>query len=309
MSEMVYAPNILHIGSCIRRGDREGERSSLVAVQEGDGTRPPLFWAHDLHGTSLRFRALGRALGADQPLYTFESPFLDPVPPQIFSLSTLARRYVDDLVEAFPEGPYLLGGYSFGGVLAFEMARTLDNLGHDVGLLAVVDVGPGYRGEHYEPQRPPTKPWLGILDPPDPSLSLAEKARYYRGVPPKGLARHAVWRLGLDHYVEPFLFRRDLAETGQIAPRHRVWYAWRKHWELGAKGWNWDAVTYPGRVELIWADESGSTDATMGWGDIAEGGVGIHRVAESHEQMMDEGFVGPTASVVRALIDDATASS
>ena len=187
------------------------------------------------------------------------------------------------------------------------MARTLDDLGHDVGLLAVVDVGPGYRGEHYEPRRPPTKPWLGILDPPDPSLSLADKAKYYRGVPPKGLARHAVWRLGLDHYLEPFLFRRDLAQTGQIAPRHRVWYAWRKHWELGAKGWNWDAVTYPGRVELIWADESGSTDATMGGGDIAEGGVGIHRVAESHEQMMDEGFVGPTAAVLRALIDDTTA--
>lgn len=304
MSEMVYSPNILHIATCVRRGDRRGERTSLVAVQEGDGTRPPLFWAHDLHGTSLRFRALGRALGADQPLYTFESPFLEPVPPQIFSLSTLARRYVDDLIEAFPEGPYLLGGYSFGGVLSFEMARTLTDLGHEVALLIVVDVGPGYRGEHYEPDRPPTKPWLGILDPPDPSLSLAEKATYYRGVPFKGLARHAVWRLGLDHYLEPFLFRRDLEQTGQIAPRHRVWYAWRKHWELGAKGWNWDAVTYPGRVELVWADESGSTDATMGWGDIAEGGVGIHRVAESHEQMLDEGFVASTAAVVRGLIDD-----
>ncbi|MCB1004756.1 MAG: AMP-binding protein [Acidimicrobiales bacterium] len=308
ISEMVSTPTILHIGGCIRQGDREAGRSALVAVQEGDGTRPPLFWGHDLHGTALRFRALGRALGPDQPLYTFESPFLDPVPPQIFSLPTLARRYVDDLVEAFPEGPYLLGGYSFGGVLAFEMARTLLDLGHEVGLLAVVDVGPGFRGELYKPTRRPAKPWLGMLDPPDPSLSLTEKVRHYRGGTVKGVARHVVWRVGIDHWLEPVLFRRDLKETGQIAPSHRVWYAWRKHWELAAKGWNWRGATYPGRVELIWADESGSTDSTMGWGDIAEGGVGVHRVPESHEEMMDEGFAGSTAAVLRALIDETTAS-
>ena len=308
ISEMVSTPTILHIGSCIRQGDREADRSALVAVQEGDGTRPPLFWGHDLHGTALRFRALGRALGPDQPLYTFESPFLDPVPPQIFGLPALARRYVDDLVEAFPEGPYLLGGYSFGGVLAFEMARALLDLGHEVGLLIVVDVGPGFRGELYKPTRRPTKPWLGILDPPDPSLPLADKVRYYRGVPAKGLARHAVWRAGLDHWLEPVLFRRDLKETGQIAPRHRVWYAWRKHWELAAKGWDWHTATYPGRVELIWADESGSTDATMGWGAIAEGGVRVHRVPDSHEEMMDEGFVDSTAAVLRALVDEAMAA-
>ena len=46
----------------------------------------------------------------------------------------------------------------------------------------------------------------------------------------------------------------------------------------------------------------------MGWGAIAEGGVGIHRVTDSHEAMMDEGFVGSTAAVLRALVDEAMAS-
>jgi hypothetical protein len=252
---------------------------------------------------SLRSTPSG-ALGADQPLYTFESPFLDPVPPQIFSLSTRPAATWTTWSRRSPR-PYLLGGYSFGGVLAFEMARTLDNLGHDVGLLAVVDAGPGYRGEHYEPHRPPTKPWLGIsIRPTRPRSPRRRKLR----VPPKGLAATPCGGSASTTTSNRSCSGRDLAETGQIAPRHRVWYV-AQALGAGCQGLELGRGHLSGAVELIWADEKRVDGRHHGLGDIAEGGVGIHRVAESHEQMMDEGFVGPTASVVRALIDDATASS
>lgn len=307
MSELVHGATVRHLASVVRGGGAAAGRSTLVQVQAGDSSRPPLFWGHDLHGSAFRFQALGEALGSDQPLYSFESPFLDPEPPPLRSLQTLALAYATDLTRAFPEGPYLLGGYSFGGVLMFEVAQHLLRDGHEVDLLAIVDVGPGYRGEHYAPDKRPDKPWLGIAGPPEPTLSLRQKAEYYRGMSKKGLARHLVWRTGLDWYVEPYLFWRDRRETGQIAPGHRLWYAWRKHWELGAKRWDWDRASYPGRIDLIWCEPSASADATMGWGPIAQGGVEVHRVPEAHEQLMDADQVGSTAKVLRALVDDVLA--
>jgi amino acid adenylation domain-containing protein len=307
MSELVHAATVEHLASVIRGGGAASSRSTLVEVQPGDGTRPPLFWGHDLHGSAFRFQALGEALGADQPLYSFESPFLDPEPPPFQTLQMLALAYATDLTRAFPEGPYLLGGYSFGGVLMFEVAKHLLRDGHQVGLLAIVDVGPGYRGEHYAPDRRPDKPWLGIAGPPDESLSLKEKAAYYRGMSSKGLARHLVWRTGMDWYLEPYLFWKDRRDTGQIAPGHRLWYAWRKHWELGAKEWDRGAGGYPGRIDLIWCEPSASADGTMGWGPVAEGGVHVHRVPEAHEYLMDADQVGSTAAVLRRLVDEVIA--
>jgi amino acid adenylation domain-containing protein len=304
MGELIEGVTVERVADIVRRGEPARGRSTLVQVQAGAPDRPPLFWGHDLHGSAFRFQALGRALGEDQPLYSFESPFLAAEPPPFRSLETLALAYASDLTRAFPEGPYHLGGYSFGGVLAFEIARHLVRDGHQVALLAIVDVGPGYRGEHFSLTTPPAKPWLGIAGPPDPALSVRQKVEYYRGMSARGAARHVVWRAGLDRYLEPYLFRKDLRETGRIAPGHRLWYAWRRHWELGAKHWDWDGASYAGRVELLWSEESGSTDATMGWGDIAEGGVGVHRVPGPHEEMMEEGAVGATAAVLRRLIDE-----
>lgn len=303
MADLVDGTTVEALAEAVRTAEPSRPRSVLVPLQEGDPERRPLFWGHDLHGSAFRFQALARALGPDQPVYGFESPFLAADPPPYRTIATLALAYATEITRRFPEGPYLLGGYSFGGILAFEVAQQLVRDGHEVELLVVVDVGPGYRGINHDTRHPPPKPWLGIAPPADPEQPLTRRARHYLGMRPKALARHVVWRAGLDGYLEPLLFRRDLRRTGRIAPGHRLWYAWRKHWQL-AKTWADEDHSYPGRVELVWAEESGSDDATMGWGAIAEGGVGVHRVPVVHEELMEEGSVEATAAVVRSLLDD-----
>lgn len=303
MSDLVQGTTIEALAEAVRVGEPARPRSTLVMVQEGEPSRPPLFWVHDLHGSAFRFQALGRALGADQPLYSFESPYLSSTPPPFRTLSMLGLAYASDLTRRFPEGPYHLGGYSFGGLLAFEVAQHLIRDGHEVALLAIVDVGPGYRGINHATHHPPPKPWLGIAPPADPAAPVRQRVRHYLNMPPKTAARHVVWRAGLDGYLEPYLFWRDRRQTGKIAPGHRLWYAWRRHWQL-AKDWSAQTHHHPGRIELIWAEESGSDDATMGWGPVAEGGVGVHRVPVRHEQLMEEGSVDVTAQVLRTLIDE-----
>lgn len=303
MSDLVDGATVEAVAEVVREGEPDRPRSTVVVLQEGSPDRAPLAWCHDLHGSAFRFQALARALGPDQPVVGFESPFLAAEPPPFRSIETLALAYASDLTRRFPEGPYRLGGYSFGGVLAFEIAQQLQRDGHEVALLAVVDVGPGYRGVNHATHHPPPKPWLGIAPPADRSLPLAHRVRHYLRMSPKVAARHAIWRAGLDGYLEPVLYWRDLRETGRIAPGHRLWYAWRKHWQL-AKHWAEKPHSYPGRIELVWSEESGSVDATMGWGAVARGGVGIHRVPVPHEEMMQAGSVEPTAAVLRSLLDE-----
>ena len=115
------------------------QTSPLILLERG-GQSTPLFFVHPVGGTILQYRALARRLGAQRPFYALQSPALEgnPLSPGI-SIEALAWSYLDAVRTAVPKGPYLLGGWSFGGLVAAEMARALRHTGEDVALLALLD--------------------------------------------------------------------------------------------------------------------------------------------------------------------------
>ena len=123
LSLLVARPTIRALAGAIREG--AGAVPCLIPIQAG-GTRPPLFCVHDLSGNVLVYRRLAGHLGPDQPVYGFQYPDQHQQPLPVLSIEQLAARYVDELLAARPEGPYLLAGYSVGGAIAYEMARRLD---------------------------------------------------------------------------------------------------------------------------------------------------------------------------------------
>lgn len=126
----------------------------LVAAARAQGTRrpvtarldpvhrfgPPLFLIPGDRGSV--FSLLDAIESVDAPIIGFESPLLTSERSPFSCLEFMALRYLSDLQQVQPRGPYLLGGWGFGGALAFEMARQLRTEGAEVALLAVVDVGP-----------------------------------------------------------------------------------------------------------------------------------------------------------------------
>jgi thioesterase domain-containing protein len=111
---------------------------ALVAVQRG-GDRLPFFCVHGAGGNVLNFRDLARAMHPEQPFYGVQASGIDGVSPPHETIEEMAEAYVAEIRELQPGGPYLLGGYSGGGIVAFEMARRLTALGQEVGLLAFID--------------------------------------------------------------------------------------------------------------------------------------------------------------------------
>jgi acyl transferase domain-containing protein/thioesterase domain-containing protein/acyl carrier protein len=111
---------------------------SLVVVQRG-GDRLPFFCVHGAGGNVLNFRDLARAMHPDQPFYGLQASGIDGISPPHKTIEEMAEAYVTEIRAFQPDGPYLLGGYSGGGIVAFEMARRFTALGQDVGLLAFID--------------------------------------------------------------------------------------------------------------------------------------------------------------------------
>ncbi|MBB4895859.1 amino acid adenylation domain-containing protein [Streptomyces olivoverticillatus] len=129
-------PTIELLATTLGETDGEHRRSALVPIRTG-GTEAPLVLVHPVGGDVLCYAELAGLLGADQPVYALQVP--DTGTP-LATVADLAAHYVEAVTTALPDGPYRLGGWSMGGVIALEVARRLSAAGAQVGLVAVIDL-------------------------------------------------------------------------------------------------------------------------------------------------------------------------
>ena len=113
--------------------------SPLVTLQPGDKNRLPFFCIHPIGGNVFWYRDLARHLGTEQPFYGLQSAGLYGEREPLTRIEDMARLYIEALQTIQPQGPYQLGGWSLGGVVAFEMAQQLRQQGHQIKLLALID--------------------------------------------------------------------------------------------------------------------------------------------------------------------------
>ncbi|MEU5578515.1 amino acid adenylation domain-containing protein [Streptomyces huasconensis] len=119
----------------------DADRTALVTLRES-GTRPPLFFVHPVGGDVLCYAGLAALLDDDQPFHALQYPDFghSDLGPALVTVADLAAHYADAITERFPAGPYRLGGWSMGGVIALETARLLTARGGTVELVAAVDL-------------------------------------------------------------------------------------------------------------------------------------------------------------------------
>ncbi|WP_437524973.1 amino acid adenylation domain-containing protein [Sorangium sp. So ce726] len=116
----------------------------LVSLQAGAPDATPLFLIPPLGGTVHLYRPLVQRLGGELPVYGIQPTGVEPNEPgfaSAMSVPAIAARYVEEILSVRPEGPYLLGGHSAGGVVAYEMAQQLLAQGRKVPLLLLLDTG------------------------------------------------------------------------------------------------------------------------------------------------------------------------
>jgi thioesterase domain-containing protein/glycosyltransferase involved in cell wall biosynthesis len=260
-----------------RRQGLTEANSPLVAI-DPEGPRRPLFLVHPAAGTVDCYVALARHLDPEQPLYAFQAAGVGGRGEPCDRVEAMAARYVAALRRRQPGGPYLLGGWSLGAIVAFEMARQLRKLGEEIDLLAVFDShAPLAPGEDVDERD---------LD--DDESLLARWARELGGGG-EADAEVVLRRLKELRLLPAGAGPDDLRRGLRVYRAHRrAVLTYRV------------AETYPGRITLFRAAPSSEGD--LGWGRVSEQPVEIHDVPGGHYEILSEPQVGALAECLRQAL-------
>ncbi len=138
LATLFEAPTIEELARIVQSEVPSTGWNPLVAIQP-TGSRPAFFCIHGAGGNVLIYRELSQNLGSDQPFYGLQSQGLDGSCPPLTRIEDMAALYVKAIRRQQPHGPYMVGGYCGGGLVAYEVAQQLRSAGEEIALLALFD--------------------------------------------------------------------------------------------------------------------------------------------------------------------------
>src|SRR5579864_4777053 len=300
----LQSPTIELLGTILKK---EYHRSQLVPIQRR-GTKKPLFFVHALGASPWLYADLARLLVRDeQPLFGFQA--LDDEEteaPSFLTIEQRAARYVDELQQSQAEGPYLLGGYSFGGYVAYEMARQLQERKQRVDGLFLFDLAANTPREV-----------TSAVDDADYLVGyfknnlplLAGNARIGRGIElldikkVSGDTSAQRFQSAVDQLIQLEIFPEG-TELSQV-----------RNYVLGARLreqalCEYSLRPYAGPALLIRADDNPAIverspdpdDLTLGWGGLCAGRVKVGWVPGTHKTFLLPPHVEKVAEVLRSYL-------
>jgi len=290
LTAVFQGATVEHLAGVLRHRATPGPQSSLVAIQPG-GSKRPLFLVHPAGGHVFPYVHLAQLLGPDQPCYGLQARGLEDGQDPHTRIEDMATHYIQALQAVQPTGPYLLGGWSMGGVIAFEMAQQLHAQGQQVALLALLD---GRIPTHNE-----TFPEENAE-----AISLVE--RYF------GISFAPMEPLATLSNDGQLAFVLEQAKSAGLVPAELdVSQARRfvEHLRSDVRATqNYGLHLYPGRVTLFKASETlagTSPDLTFGWSEWASEGVEVHVVPGNHANLIYEPHVEVLAEKLTACLNQA----
>ncbi|MDQ6621886.1 MAG: amino acid adenylation domain-containing protein [Verrucomicrobiota bacterium] len=139
-SAFAQEPTVEHLAAELARRARE-ESPPLISINE-KGARTPFFYLHgDLFGGGFYSLKLSRALGSEQPFYVIPPHNVRSLK-QAPSVEEMAAAHLQDLRAVRPHGPYIVGGFCLGAIVAYELAQQLIAAGERVEMLLLIDAEP-----------------------------------------------------------------------------------------------------------------------------------------------------------------------
>ena len=288
---------------------RSGEWTPLVPIQP-KGNKIPFFCVHGGFGNVLNFYDLTRYLGKEQPFYGLQARGVDGKQPPFSSLKEMAAEYVKQMRVVQPEGPYMVGGFSMGGEVAYEIAQQLNAQGQEVALVALLDT----HNPEFARRR---NNILRMAEGPDDEAEVAgEDAAEFGGgllnslrvLKRWALLRYKLARMDWQKY-RLFQRARALLRAGETLPQSLISpFLWKSHIDLVN---DHELKPYPGRVTLFRASETEAGNPTgedIGWTPLAQGGLDVHILHGTHN-IVKEPYVAELARMLKLSIDKAIQKS
>jgi pimeloyl-ACP methyl ester carboxylesterase len=293
LTTLIHAPTVELLAKELRPSEKGAEYPTLVAMRRR-GTRPPFFCVHGGAGSTLFLHRLAQRMGPNQPFYGIEPEGLDGGRFQRTTIEQMAAHYLSEIRKVQPAGPYYLGGYCFGGIVAFEMAQQLRRQGEVAALVALFTADLRYhRKIPFKSDESPAKPAhkrLATL------LKSPMRALYGKGTRLVVTSRER---------LAPIAYKIWFRLGRRIPPSMRTLYVWRT---LLRAEQNYVPQPHPGTLVLFHGADY-ENDPNLGWDGLAARLE--HRVIgtssrDSRRDLMNEPLVSQTAAELAACITRAS---
>lgn len=256
--------------------------SSLVPIQP-QGTKPPLFCVHGGGGEVLIYRGLSVSLGVDYPVYGLR--YTGSQNDTSISVESLAEKYIEDIREIQPAGPYYILGFCFGGAIAYEMSNKLLKAGQEVAVLAILNFG-----------NPAHKP--------APAGNI-RKEMSIKNVIEKNL--RTLYKMPLNKKVT-FLVEKTfnaakllLNNSGEPSKEYKP----DPIRETLTKAINlYNPKPYPGKILLIHANKDVNSKERLGWEVNESGRLIVRAIPTEHETLLKQPHVESVAEYLVEQIEN-----
>lgn len=264
-----------------------GEESdaSLVEIQRGHPRSLPLFLVHPVGGEVFFYRDMAQALGPDQALYAFQALSLVGKMEPFSDIPAQAAFYIKELLKFRPRSPFLLGGSSYGGCVAYEMAQQLTEKGYQVPLVVLVD-----------------SPGPGAI--PDKLIDFAEILDYLLGdelnINLEELRdRDLNDQLAYVFEEARFANRMDLLPASLGIPMFKTWMAHQEAMH------SYKPQPYNGKVVFFRPTTEAKRNLMhmhLPWIDLVQGGIEIHQIPGNHLTMNEKPNVDVLARHLKRIL-------
>jgi len=286
LATLFQAPTIAELATLIRHSGWKATWSSLVPIRPS-GTKPPFYFVHAIGGNVLNFASFAGHFDPDQPVYGLQARGLDGKEIPNMAVHQMAADYIQDIRSVQAEGPYCIGGFSAGGVVAFEMARQLRAAGQQVAILALLDTQIGNASQS---RIAASKERL--------TRTVAFNIRYAFHIGLASFARQKMknWRMRAN--IRLWIIKNSLG----VNPSARALDV-EEAFLLALR--NYIPQTYDGDASLFRAkDELCSySDPTLGWGELIKGRLEILEISGDHDTILREPHIGMLARVLNSCLD------
>ncbi len=317
LTTLFQAPTIAQLSQLIEEGYHSPKLLSLVEIQAGNPEiNPPLFLITTGASAVLKYAELAKLLGPEQPVYSLQALDLERNGISVDCIKDIAAFYLQEMATLDYEGPYLLGGYCFGGLVALEMAQQIQAEGQEVALLILVDTGgPNfifrsfqqivvtlekfYKRKIIRSSRHLSSRWLfhrrNLL-----ALSSGEKLSYV-----SNLLRRVFNRNSTPNISYPTRSKeKNILPQVNNDERKQMWKI------LKLLRQNYFPQFYSGRVVLFFSSELSNRFPLFprrGWGKLFKGDVEVHLVPGNHYNLFNEPNVQVLAEKLTSCIDSTVA--
>lgn len=305
LSELLQGGTVEHLARLLRC-DRLAStpRSLLVRLRSGKQD-PPLFFVHPIGGNVLCYAELVRHLKPHRTIYALRALGLEEESEPLRCVQDMAARYIEEMRAVQPRDPYLLCGWSMGGLIAFEMASQLSLQGCAVRMLALLD--------SLVPRRHARKTdgdW--VTNPPKEWESITYRATGFLAElgAPKGTRLQADPGDSVSTADELLhcLLEQSIAlglvppDTG-ITQIRRLWRVYEANSEAM---YHYIPDGFPGRITLLHARDNGLAVRDYGWEGVAQQPLDVHTVPGDHHTMLSPSHAPTLAETLQACIVKAT---